>query len=510
MPLLALVAVSGLGACSVASGPTDDDDGKTPEKESVAFEESGTLELAPSELRKLHIKTKAGARIRLLLIGESGDGSLDHGEVDAGDDGTASVTLKAPSKPSAFHILASVGENASADLAIAVSELGFAKVRIQPAYGGIRQVGEWNASVSVGVDCAAALKAYPGDLAGSLKAKSKASEDPLIASIPVGPPLAIVARSGAIIWGCVEGKLTQPNAEVEIPLEVTDVPLSLGGARLELSLAFTPTKSEFDGLVAKAGGDLVGAAFPDPSEALTILDAMRDLQAMDVVADFEQHRLVSQLDTAVDAILAPHPARETMAGWLGFPQLGSPTADDLVISGSLVGDPEAPLAPSFEIDALGPVPGLLAGAPEKVALSWKGEPSDTIVAGGEIYFSPTRFVGALLAEEATLGDPTASTGAQALANAIDCAAIGQVASFAGCDESCSVALCEQAIGAIWTKALAVDDGLGSVEVAVSGTAKVDAMAVPIGLQGSWVGSMSVPGVSLQLGGDAVATTPPPP
>ena len=50
-----------------------------------------------------------------------------------------------------------------------------------------------------------------------------------------------------------------------------------GGAHLDLSLAFTPTQSDFDALVQKAGGHLVDAAFPYPSESLTILDGMRDL-----------------------------------------------------------------------------------------------------------------------------------------------------------------------------------------------------------------------------------------
>ncbi|MFO0618716.1 MAG: hypothetical protein U0414_39350 [Polyangiaceae bacterium] len=432
----------------------------------------------------------------------------------ADENGGATVTLKAPSKPAAFHIVAKVGDNASADLAIAVSELGFAKVRVQPKYGGIRSVDEWSASVSVGVDCAAALKAYPGDLDGSLKAKSSKDGEPVVASVPVGPDLAIVARSGAVIWGCVEGKLTQPNVEFEMPLEVTDVPLALGTAKLDLELAFTPSTGEFKSLVQQGGAHLAAAAFPSASEASTILDTMRDLLASDAVADFDEHRVTTQLDATIETLLVGHSARDAIAGWTEL-ALGATSAGmkDLAITGQLVGSAENPLAPTFSIDALGPVPGALAGTAPSVELSWKSEPSDTIVAGGTIYFSPTRFAGALVAAESVLSDPTATTGAEALANVVDCAAIGQAASFsaaASCDEACATTLCKAAIDALWAHGLAADDGLGALDVAISGTAKVDAAAVPIALAGSWVGSMSTPGAVCALGGDASATAPPPP
>lgn len=511
VPLWACASVA-LAGCSATDGKVDDDGVVIPDKESVAFDEKGTLELAPSELRTLHLKTKPGAIVRLLLIGESGDGSLDRGEVAAGDDGAASVVLKAPSKPGAFHVLASVGENASADLAIAVSELGFARVQVKPTYSGIRDVVEWSASVSVGVDCAAALSAYPGDPVGSLKAKSSADAFPEIASVPVGPKLAIVAHSGAIIWGCVEGKLDMPNTETTSTLEVTDVPLSLGAAKLDLALAFAPTSVEYGLLVQTASAHLVAAAFPVASESASLLDAMRDLCPSDALVDFDEHRASVGLDASVDAILAAHSGRAAMEDWVGLVLDGSPTgpAPELSISGALVGNAENPLAPSFRIDALGPVSGVVAGAPSELALSWKGEPSDTIVAGGTIVFSPTRFVGALLSTESVAADPSAADGGDALANAMDCASIATITAFNGCDEACSEALCRTAVATMWQRGLAADDGLGALDVAVSGTAKVDESAVPIAVAGSWVGSMAAPGASCALGGPAVATTPPPP
>src|SRR5947209_4999392 len=119
-------------ACGNLASGTGGGGGMSVHKDTVGFDESGTLELHPSELRVLHLTTDPAADIHLLLIGDAFDGSLDQGIITAGGDGKATVTLKAPSKPSSFHVVAHVGDNASDDLSVSVSELGFASVRILP------------------------------------------------------------------------------------------------------------------------------------------------------------------------------------------------------------------------------------------------------------------------------------------------------------------------------------------------------------------------------------------
>ncbi len=55
---------------------------------------------------------------------------------------------------------------------------------------------------------------------------------PIIASVPVGPALAVAVRSGALAAGCVSFTASKPDSTEEVPVPVLDRPMLLDGVDL--------------------------------------------------------------------------------------------------------------------------------------------------------------------------------------------------------------------------------------------------------------------------------------
>lgn len=468
---------------------------------SVSFDDHATLELAPSALHQVHATTAPGATVTFLLIGDSYDASLDQGVVQADDNGRVVVTLKAPSKPSTFHLVATTGKGATDDLAVAVSELGFGSVRVSPKYTGSRKVAGWTASVVVGASCDAVLSGYPKDPAGALHADAPSSGQPVVTSVPVGPTLAVAIRSGQLMWGCTETILSSPKSTLDLSLDVLNRPMVLSSASLTLGLEFSPAAQSYSTLLDDSASLLSSTAFPQGTASSGLLDAMRALVPAASQASFDQHRQSAGLDAAVAVAMKADP-RVLVSGWLVAAKAGAPPSAPQ-ITGVLKGNPSNPGQADFSVTALGPVSAATAGVSPMASMMWSANADDTLVIGGHFTYSPTRYVGALIAAQALQAAPTAVDCPDAIQSAIDCAAIGPlVEGFDGCMSSCGEALCQQAVSAMWQRGVAAADDLGVVDVAASGGAQVDDVAEPASMLGNWVGDLTALGTSCVVKGIA--------
>jgi len=113
---------------------------------SIAFDDTGTLTLAPgmSQALQVTVTPPMAYEVSFLLVGETYDGAIEPPIVSTDTDGTAAATLRAPMIPTTFNVRTAVlggGSvvEASAERAVAVSEQGFGSVRVTPLYLGARR-----------------------------------------------------------------------------------------------------------------------------------------------------------------------------------------------------------------------------------------------------------------------------------------------------------------------------------------------------------------------------------
>jgi hypothetical protein len=344
---------------------------------------------------------------------------------------------------------------------------------------------------------------------GALTADAPTGGTPLLTSVPVGPTLAVAVRSGALMWGCAEVQLSSPEQMGGVTIDVLNRPMVLSTASLTIGLEFAPSAATYPSLVDGGASLLSNTAFPQGSSAKDLLDAVRALVPAASQGSFDQHRQSASLDQAVSAAMAADP-RTLVDGWLASAQSAThPQAPQ--ITGVLKGNAARPGMADFAVTALGPVSAATAGVSQQAALSWSANADDTLVIGGHFTYSPTRYVGALLTSEALKDFPSATDAPSALAQGIDCAAVGPlIEGFDTCMSSCGEALCQQALASMWERGIAAADDLGVVDVAASGAALVDDVAEPASMTGSWVGDLTALGTSCVVKGAASGQAAVPP
>jgi hypothetical protein len=138
----------------------------------------------------------------------------------------------------------------------------------------------------------------------------------------------------------------------------------------------------------------------------------------------------------------------------------------------------------------------------------------------DLNFEPSRLVTALAVAPALLEFPEATSAEAALSLGVGCAQVGQVllaagvspgsATFASCDESCTVSLCSSAVAAAWANAqLSSGAELATLSVTATGTAQVGDEAQATNLDGSWVAELRTAGATAHVSGalSAISSAP---
>ena len=97
---------------------------------------------------------------------------------------------------------------------------------------------------------------------------------------------------------------------------------------------------------------------------------------------------------------------------------------------------------------------------------------------------------------------------------LDCAAVAAaIGPLPACDAACVELACETSVDASWDRGLSASEAggfpPGVIKLTVSGAATVDASALVVGLEGSWVGSIQAENASAAVFGSASGQAPPP-
>jgi hypothetical protein len=505
-------------AASGGTGGSAGTGGNTAEPTSLTFESTEALTLFPGELRTVTVLASPPGvhRIRLALLGEAKDASLDRSEVDTLPDGTASVELTAPTSPTTFSIRASSGSTASAQIPVSVSDSGFVVLQVEPSYSGTREVSYWVASVRAGTTCAALSGNPPPD--GDLIGNARAGSSPQIEGVPVGPALAVTLRAGSFAGGCTDVSRVLTGQVNRVTVTVIDRPLQMSETNLAVALgidttSFDWTSSLQDG-IDKATTAMLGSA-PDCMTAL--LDVMR-ATAGDADA-FTAARSAGAWDEALRTALGTEPLAILASEWLttGAAALNGPN----VFAGQLVSAGKDTDLAKLALSTVAGVDARLAGFPAvEIQGSWTADAGDTVVFGTRLYWTPSLLLTALALDAARTAVPGTTTVADALAEQLSCPDVGTLLSeagaapgvaFEGCDTACVTELCTSAVAILWERARnASQTGAASLHVALTGKAAINDSAQPIGFTGSWVGSLQAGATSASVSGPAVGSVPPPP
>lgn len=466
----------------------------------VRFDEPGTLTLKPGQEVMLGVSAKPAAPfgIAFALLGSPLDAWLDPPEVlaDAAT-GHASVTLHAPSQATTFHVRAALldehgAPGASADRAVAVSDQGFASVRVVPAYAGLRPVTEWVANVVALADCADLAPMLPEDPPGALVASAAAGAPLVVENAPVGPDLAVIVRAGHYAWGCANTTALTPGETLEVSVTVIDEPLDLSNVSLSATFDYQADLATVAPLLANAAAQVVQAfAPPGGKVGLMVLNGMAVLNTGANAAAFAAQRI----DKGWDNLATQHFAGQSpsLVQWLELwtaagVLLQTPAFEAQITSGAAA-DP-----PAIDITGFGDVDPASAGIAPGSVLTWSTEAGDKVLLGTELIWEPSRFAGAAALVSAKQDLPGIASVGEALALVADCHGLAaSLGPFGSCDLVCVEHLCAEALAARFTSALsasAASGQLGKITVKASADAQVGDRAEPVALTGKWIGTIT--------------------
>jgi len=530
---VASVVVSGLGlllgcsseassGASIASGSGGSAADSTAPS-SLQFEPQSSLTLAPGETRELVVRAVPTGQyvVDFALLGDAENASLDRSQSVTSENGTARVLLTAPTGSRAvttFTVRASVGPAVRAQVAVSVSEAGFATLQVVPSYGGTRPVDSWVASVRTGTDCAS-LPSGPLPEADLSAASADAESPPLIEDVPVGGVLAVTMRAGFYASGCADilELIADHDNVVEVP--VTDVPLRLDQTELDVVLELDETPAEWfelivEPLAAETAEPLAGETGND---VVALLDAM---QASTVDANdndaFAEARTTQQWDEALAAFwgeaAATRKLRDAALGWI---QAGAEQLPDEMLRGTL--SPVGAVAgdASLNLDSFAGVNAVHAGFSLDNRVSWDADPDDTVLLGATLSWRPSRWMTEAAVDEAVEEVSAAATVPEALAGIVDCEGIATALAgaadppdlaYTGCDVVCAQSLCEAALSELWRQVRTAPTAWATLSLTAVGAATVDEDARPESFEGTWLGTVEA-GATVSLGGAARGSVP---
>ncbi|MRG93546.1 hypothetical protein [Polyangium spumosum] len=464
-------------------------------KTQLLFTNEGTLNLGMREQATITVRTEppTSSEVWFVLLGDSLDATLDRVAAPMNAEGAATVQMRAPNKATSFTLRAWIKDGPAAELPVTVSGDGFATLEVVPTYKGKRDVTTWTVSVLPRSTCEAVAPLLPDDAPADIVMSAPASEPLFVEKAPVGPTLAVSVRAGRYAWGCATASGLIAGTTEKIKVNIIDKPIVVGKTDLDVSFVFTPAATPWGSMMTAAGKDLLQRFAPAGAEASTwLLDEMAARVSELDGALFADARAASGWDTITKDHLAAQPMT-LRAAIEAFLAQGS-SAPPGELTGRLTALTAVPGYGSFSPSRLGVVPADEAGMPGTHLVKIASEPGDNIATSAELFWLPTRYVGGVCKSVALEGAPEGTTMGDALATIAGCDALGQaLGSFGACDATCLAGLCQEALTARWDAAQdgsAIQGKIGLVQIFAAAGAKVDDIAVPVSLQGSWVGSVT--------------------
>ncbi len=502
------------GALSGPSGSGGSGEpGNTPA--SLSFAEDG-IQIDPGQARTIRVQASPPGiyRVRFTLLGDALDASLSQSDVDTDPEGAAEVILTAPTTApgTTFTVRAAVNTEVSDLLTVTVNPDGSARVQVEPHYNGHRNVTTWVASIHPGEKCA--------DLSGTLTdgspaAQTPAAEQPFLANVPVGAPVAVTVRAGHFAVGCTDVTDLKANQVNPVAVDVYDLPLRLDTPFSVELTASSVAPSWRDTLAPVLDLEAVKAAVlgQAQNDAGALLDAMQKLAPVPEPSTTIKAFATARNDGNWDAQLAYPPTppvgtvykavtdtalRTPIERWLGR------APDRIDATASLVAriEPTDPGSARMTPSALAGVSGTDADhGLGSATVAWSADPDDTLLLGARLTWTPAKLLARLAEAEAT-AETGAPGAALALSLVVDCSSVARMLlaagaerdriSFGSCDQQCTADLCAGALAALWHTAIDALPATSAV-IDISATAKTtaDDEARPRSCQGSWRGTVTL-------------------
>ncbi len=497
-----LPGASGSAGAPSDAGPDGSDVEPVPDK--LSFVPPNALKLKPKQTRELTVQADppGSFHMHFALPGSGGDDSpgdaaLDVSDVQTGDDGTAHVTLTAPSTPAMFSVRASVGKITQL-LSVSVSRLGVTTLRVIPSYSGQRSITTWTATATAGANCTDLVGNPPPD--GDISA-SAAPNGPLdLEEVPIGVNVAVTLRAGHYIGGCTN---VSPLSEVDgnqVLVYASDRPLNF--AATDLSFEFGPSDSRpaFDKLMQTSATQAAEAvASGAASDVTALLDEMFAATPASDRPAFTAARTQGNWESALATAFGKNAARrmrDPAQRWLDAGRLSFDAVDTFAGNLAPKGD-DALLVLSRVVQASPAAAGFASG----FQTTWSADSSDTLLLGSELSWLPSRLATALAEPPALLEFPQATTVEGALTLSVDCTLVANVlvvygsspgTLYGSCDQACAVSACASAVASAWSKARnASGNSAATLGFTATGTATVGDEAEITSLHGSWVGELVI-------------------
>jgi hypothetical protein len=485
---VALLAAACALGCDFSDGGTPPPDGGAA---SIQFDASGVLALAPKDTAVIDLSAVGVENATLSLAGNYLDAFLDADAIDLSS-GHGEVTLRAPSSPTTFSVLAASG-TASARLDVAVSATGFATVRVTMNYQGKRAVPIVAASTFVETTCAQ-LDGKTDD--GAPLVVGTYGEKLVIPSVPTDGQVAVNVRIAHYALGCFDVASLTPGETRDVTVDVFDLPLDLAGSTLETRFTFTPDTQNEAALqayfVQVVDAAVLAASFSSTTaEPGTLLSAMS--AASTSPSAFDAARSQNGWDSTTSAWLGQQGAsmHDRAAQWL----LEAAQAGTGDLTGHLEG---AATKPVFTPKMLGSLDATTAGVTAPLPFMWSGQANDVLSISGAVTVVPSQLAAAG-ADLRAAAEVNGATGvADALATVMDCAGLGDDLAqggyaFGTCDGACMGGLCTTAIANLWdagANSLTKTSDALSLSLSVAAPAEVVDTPQVQSYAGSWVGSFS--------------------
>ncbi|MDI3288422.1 hypothetical protein [Polyangium sp. 15x6] len=464
-------------------------------KTQLIFTNEGPLTLGMREMATITVRTEppSSDEVRFILLGDSLDATLDRVAAPMDAAGTATVTMRAPNKATKYRLRAWIKDGPEAELPVTVSSDGFATLEVVPQYKGKREVTEWTVSLLPRSTCEAVAPLLPENAPAEFVGSAPVDTPLLVEKAPVGPTIAVSVRAGHYAWGCATASGLIAGTTQTIKVNIIDKPVVVGKTDLDVTFTFSPAQTPFLSMMTAAGKSLLDGFSPaDVEMASVLLDEMAARVSEQDAVLFAEARAASGWDTITKDHLAAQPMslRAAIEGFLQTATAAPPTE----LAGRLTAITAVPGYGSFSPSRFGVVPADEAGMPGTHLVKIASEPGDNISTSGEIFWLPTRYVGGACKSAALEGAPEGSTMGDALATIAGCDALGQaLGGFGTCDATCLAGLCQEALTARWDAAQdgsAIEGKIGLIQIFAAAGATVDDIAVPVSLQGSWLGTVT--------------------
>lgn len=507
----AFALLTSLGVVGAGCSDADSAAGDTPRigvpgvDATVAFEHEGTLKMAPGETVEISVVGTPAKpyAIKLLLLGDSLDASLDRTDVVADASGRATATLRAPNTATLFAVRATIKDGPSANLSVAVSDQGFGTLTVLPDYAGQRETREWVASVVTGTNCETLKPTFPNDPEGPQPVTAEEGEPIVIEDVPVGPKLAVFVRGGHFMWGCADKSDLVANENVKVEVRITDKPLDLGGANLDVSLGMALDEQDWAAMVATQRGGLVDAFLGRVTASAMLLEAMQSAYAGDPQA-FEAASTNGDWLTQIDTHFSSHGVDlgASLAAFVDEGLVDEPNE----IQATLTGVDNAPTHAVLTVLSIGSASPAVMNVPDEYVMSFTADPDDTVRLGGTLFWMPSRYFGYVAEQAALLEYVDSGDFAGVLAEMAHCETL-DLQGLDGCDAVCVADLCAAALSERWDRALASSAEMlswGELPFESSGASRFDDAATVTGFSGNWLGQFVAATQTVKIVGAAEA------